>query len=93
MGSIERKLKRQQQKNGYKNFGRAFANVKDDQTARLASGVGLQPGENKLGKKPPLSVYLERVKQLEQLRLNEQEKIKQEKVEEEKKVDREWKDD
>lgn len=93
MGSIDRKIQRTQQKLGYKQFCKAFANVQQDQRQRLESGTGLKPGEHQLVYRPTLAQYLARVKQLTAEQQIAKAKAEVLKEQEEKNVDREWKDE
>lgn len=52
MSSLERKLRRAQNKLVYKKFSREFLQAKSEQAARLSSGGSLAEGERIIGHKP-----------------------------------------
>lgn len=93
MGSLDRKIRRNQEKLAYKKFGEAFQSMKRDQQYRLETTKTLRPGERELRHKPPLAEYVRRVELFKEAQKKEAEAQRQAKLDAEKKVDLEWKEE
>jgi hypothetical protein len=97
MSSLERKLRRQQNKLIYKKFSHEFLQAKSEQTARLSAGGSLAEGERLIGHKP-------NQKQFEHIINHRKEQIKQAIADQikaqaeasakrDESIDKEWKED
>jgi hypothetical protein len=93
MGSLERKLKRNQLRRQFDDLGRQWADAKRFQENRLAAGEELQKDEQKLGRKPSFGQFIKRTKALAAMEKIQKELKEKERQEEEKKIDLEWKDE
>lgn len=84
MGSLERKIKRNQQR-------KAFNELTEEWNRAKRNGQSVNGKE--LGKKPPFGVFVKRLEAHEALVKLEKENKAKEKIEAEKKIDLEWKDE
>lgn len=84
MGSFERKLKRNQLRRDYEDFGKEWARAK---------AMGAKPNGKELGKKPGFNEFKRRLKLFKTMQQAEQKQKELNKEAEEKKIDLEWKEE